>query len=446
MNRFSIFPNNVPGYLIFVTYCSVIVFRETVFFFSPRFFAEEGVIFFSYARSHYWLDTLLKPHLGYYSFFTNIASLVAAKAVPLRSAPLVTTIFAFIAQCIPAIIVIWGDSPLWNNSFRKIATLLIIFIVPVHWEIWLNTINSQTYFSLAALFLVFEKPPVSGMKKNCYRFILILSSFTGVVSCFLLPVYLLKAYLVREKENFYMAGIIATCVLVQAVIVVNTSGAADLLILKQAGFDASQIGDRSPAIGLPLFGSILLVKNFFLPFGGIPLAQVVTDYLHSARIAGGMLFTLLGFGGLVGFVLLLVALSSRVKGHEKIFLIGSYFSLVVPSILFSNAPFKWIMLSPIAFQRYFYVPNIIVLLIFFHSIHFERGKVFSCAANFIVLCMFLSAVVLGGRDFKSWEKHSYVVHLSWPKWKDELILWHKDNTYKIKVWPPDWRITLTGPE
>jgi hypothetical protein len=44
----------------------VMFFRAPSFFFEPRFWGEEGIIYFSNAFNNPWYKALFTPHLGYF--------------------------------------------------------------------------------------------------------------------------------------------------------------------------------------------------------------------------------------------------------------------------------------------------------------------------------------------------------------------------------------------
>jgi len=194
----------------------IIIFREYTFFTMPRLWAEEGIVYFSYASSHSWLSALLKPHLGYYSLFSNLAAVLASRAVPLEKAPLVTTFLAFFVQCIPLLIVIWGNSNFWNTFFKKAIMIAIILFTPLSGETWLTTINCQYHFSLITVLILCECNDSNQIKKNFYRALLVISSLSGVLSCFLMPLYLIRAWITKQREAVVHAGIISTCTLITA--------------------------------------------------------------------------------------------------------------------------------------------------------------------------------------------------------------------------------------
>ena len=75
----------------------------------PRFWAEEGVLYFASAFNLPWREALLGVHQGYFSFFANTAALIAAATVEIEWAPLVTTLFGLFAQLTPFAMILWGS-------------------------------------------------------------------------------------------------------------------------------------------------------------------------------------------------------------------------------------------------------------------------------------------------------------------------------------------------
>ena len=130
------------------------VWRQPRLFSHPRFWAEEGTVFFSRALCAPWSQALLQPApSGYLKVFNNLVSLWAAYLVPLERAPLVTTLAAFVVQMVPLAILLTGASELHRGKLRQTLLILIILLNVYTGEIWLNTTNSQNYILLTALLI-----------------------------------------------------------------------------------------------------------------------------------------------------------------------------------------------------------------------------------------------------------------------------------------------------
>jgi len=75
----------------------IIIVRRPELMYQPRFSAEEGVNYFSYAFSHSWFQNLTYPQYGYNTLYNSLATSFAAM-FPLETAPLATTYLAFLLQ------------------------------------------------------------------------------------------------------------------------------------------------------------------------------------------------------------------------------------------------------------------------------------------------------------------------------------------------------------
>jgi len=406
----------------------IIIFREYSFFTKPRFWAEEGMVYFSYASSHSFLTSLLKTYAGYYSLFNNLAAVLASRLVPLEKAPIVTTILAFLVQCIPLLIVIWGNSTLWNTSFKKAIMIAIILFTPLSGEIWLNTINSRSFFCLSTVLILCEHVDVNQFKKNFYRALLIISPLSGVDSCFLAPLYLIKAWITKQREAVVQAGIISICALLQFIVVI---------LWIQSG---TMPKSRYFFPDIPMLGIIISIKNFAMLFCGLPATRVVSKYLLGAYKTGGSVFFILGYSCLLLDILFLSCLAMRLDNKEQIFILGGFLLLTLSSTYLAIDN-KEDLINSWAGQRYYYVPNVLILSMLFHAVIHESkrktSRIFSLFLSFLLIVGLLNGIAV----FKS----SIISDESWPVWSKEVAQWKKDPSYSIKIWPPGWKMNLGRP-
>lgn len=406
----------------------IIIFREYSLFTKPRFWAEEGKVYFSYASSHSFLSVLLKTHAGYYSLFSNLAAVLASRLVPLEKAPLVTTILAFLVQCLPLLIVIWGNSTLWNTTFKKAIMIAIILFTPLSGEIWLNTVNCRAYFSLCTVLILCERDYANQIKKNFYRALLVISPLSGVASCFLTPLYLIKAWITKQREAVVHAEIMSICALLQFIVVI---------LCVQSGMMPKS---RYSFPDIPTLGVIISIKNFALLFCGLPATRVVSKYLLDAYKTGGIEFSLLGYGCLLLDMLFLWLLALRLDNKERIFILGSFLLLTLLSTYFALGD-KGDLIDSWVGQRYYYVPNVLILTMLFHAVIHESkrktSKIFSLFLSFLLIVGLLNGIAV----FKS----STISDESWPIWSKEVAQWRKNPSYSIKIWPPGWQMNLGRP-
>lgn len=151
---------------IFLGIILAIIYRSPELFIQPRFWAEEAPTYFKYAYENSFLDGLFMVvgggEAGYLLLLGNISA-VLATLVPLKYAPFVTTYFSLFIYLIPFIIILWGNSYVWDTPLKKILAVLIVLFSPSVStpEVWLNMVNSQVYCGIISLCILFEKDDIS---------------------------------------------------------------------------------------------------------------------------------------------------------------------------------------------------------------------------------------------------------------------------------------------
>ena len=80
------YKNILTGLLLFFVYFAATFVKAPILFLKPRFWAEEGVVYFLQGRVIGLLETVTAMPLGYLSFPANIAGWVSAQ-LPLCYAP-----------------------------------------------------------------------------------------------------------------------------------------------------------------------------------------------------------------------------------------------------------------------------------------------------------------------------------------------------------------------
>ena len=106
---------------LFGGFVALALLRAPWLLFAPRFFAEEGVVYFRYATSHSFLETLGAWHLGYFALVPNLGAALAA-LLPLPYAPYATSLVGFLVQLLPAWLVI-EDRELFRSRPRVLFFL-----------------------------------------------------------------------------------------------------------------------------------------------------------------------------------------------------------------------------------------------------------------------------------------------------------------------------------
>lgn len=409
-------------YLMLLGAVFLIVFREFNLFISPRFWAEEGSVYFLYSLTHSWYETLLFSYAGYYSFISNFSTMLAARVVPLDYAPFVTLLISLIVQLLPIGIIVFSKAELWKSSGRKIIGVLIILFTMLSGESWLNTVNSQFYLAMAAFLILIEHGTViSYTKKWIYRILLVLAGLSGLVSCFLTPVYILSTIVERTREKIIHSAILLLTTLIQLWVIFFVFGYHDAFQGRFEGFDALLLTPFMflRTMILPVFGPTFTdysVQNFIFSYFGGALLALVTALV---------------------ILFILYLLSFRLSLKEKIIYLGSYLLISVLSILSLLGNSLEYLPSSFFGARYFFVSSVVFLILLFRNVVYDLDKKKKLFPNLSVFL--LSLALVAGLIYY---QHSLIYRSDWPEWREQVALWRSGSQEFVEIWPPGWSIEL----
>lgn len=379
--------DNLKFRIILLLVCILLIaFREINLLINPRFWAEEGQLFYPFALKHSIATILTTPLVGYLTLFNSIISSIQAKGFSIEVAPLVSTYAGFIVQLIPAIIIIFTSHDFWNTALKKIIySLITIVIVPP--EMFLNTTNSHFIFGLIT-FLIMVTPAfkLHQLKKYSFRILLIIGGLTGPASMFLSPIFIYKAYREKSKEKFIQAAILSLCAIIQAGVI-----AYSLLY--------SNNYKRLQPFDFDLTAAAFFTDNFSLNMNRM------------------------NFGIAMFFLFVYLFIKNRKSFEHRIFLL-SFIIIAVCSTLGS--------LNMQGAPRYSYIPTVIFMMLlafeFFELKLTQFNSPYLLASVFFVPCFLMSFVCYTYRM-------QYVYKPGLPIWKDEVAKYRLDSGYHPKIHP-----------
>jgi len=238
----------------------------------PRFWAEEGSRYFQYALTNGFWSTLLflDPRAGYLDITRHLASGLAS-LVPLEYAPYITTFIAYFLQLLACYLVVCGRSKIFDSYTKKcLGCIVILFSPTVIDEVWLNTINSMTWYGLIGFLIAVERLSLlSAGKVLGYRVILGIGAVSGPYVCMLAPVFALVALQDRTRNTVINAGIVFGGLVVHSVVLCYFLLSGEI---NEKRFSGSDVIDTSYAIfwnhlAKPIIGSDLVSKLAQIPFG-----------------------------------------------------------------------------------------------------------------------------------------------------------------------------------
>ena len=410
----------------FFTAASLILLRKPSLVTDPRFWAEEGSVYFAYAFGHSVFETLSFTYAGYWSLPVNLAACLSANLVPLEHAPFITTGLAFALQMPPLWIIIYGSCTLFENRSVKIAAALAVVFTLSSGEIWLNTVNSQFYLTLALVLILFEKDAARQSVKGFYRFLICAAGTSGPVATFLTPLFIYKAWSDRKRESIVQAAIISVCLTLQ------------LAIVMYLGYGAGAgIASRFSGIDMYLFPLTLFIKNLVFPILGPSAADFLGGWLKTVYKTGSFTLPAVSFLFLAVELFFFHCFSMKLDGLKRALLLGGFFLifiLTVSSSLGDNGDKTIFFGGWRAGERYFYVPSVIIMLMLLANI---GKKPLKNSRSLIAITLLALTVVQGIYSYKT----TVIVQTS-VSWKREIAQWRKDNSYQPLIAPLGWRVRL----
>lgn len=419
--------NLIYKLMMLVSILLVSVWRHPELFYQPRFFAEEGTVFFSYAFNHSFLENLLHPQFGYYTLYNFIATSFAA-VFPVEIAPLVTTYLALGLQLAASCAVLWADIPELNSNVKRFAVAVSIALLPYR-VIWLNTLGAQYMLCVITFVLLLENPVARQRIGLAVRsVILVMAGLTGVVSCFMLPSFIYKAVRTKSKPFAVYSIILSICSLFQCGIFLQARLSND------AGL-AARFVQHDSAMLLRIFTKFMEFQ-FFVPFFGRSIREMsfidklemgIRSIVPAWENFDRPLSTLF-IGGGVLIVCLLIVYYAKNSINAQITL----FSIVTVALL--STIFSINMTGG---PRYTFAPSVMIIILLVSDWQEKRAH---RLLRYVAVLLVSSMVLVNGMESRFASFGFDFEH--WPKWGDEISMWKQNKSYPIKIWPPPWEMKL----
>ncbi len=399
------------------------VLRAPVYLTEPSFWAEEGTLYFAMAWDRPLGEALTYRSAGYLLLWANLATVLAAGLVragllPLAHAPQVTALFALAAQLLPVAIIAWSRAPFWDGTLRRAAGVGVLLLGVLTDEVWLNTVNSQPWFVVAAALLLLEPAGGGRARVAAGAAALAVAGLSAPATSALAPLFAWRAWRTRAPSAL-VHGAVAT-----------TATALQVWCVWLALQGGQRMPARAAAVDIGAFAAALWMRMLLVPLAGVETAKEV----------GRLVVQRGGVGPLAGAVLLLLAaalLTWLVRGlrpAERMPLAGAYVLVTALSLQTAIGGPGMLLHSPWTSSRYAYAPGVLLLLIVLGCIRRDAGRV---RAVLCALCL-AAGLARGARDYPSSVRWTP----SWPRWPDEVRAWQAAPARPLEIWPPPWTVGL----
>ncbi len=387
----------------------------------PRFWAEEGAVFYINFLHLSFLHSILFVKSGAIQLLTNIIVYLSTEA-PVTAAPAVTTYLSFGFQII-VILQLFLFARAYNLT-RQAGLLLVaaVSFLPQSFEVWLNSTNLQWIAGLSAL-LIFAMPACWITRH--YRMAAtwcFLCGLAGVPATILVPVFVCRAIIERSVPLAVITLALGLSAIVQLAVLKSVGGEPrpyriDLYVLTVPLLLQSVLSPLLSADVADRIGRLILSPN--------PRVHVVSS---AVSMVGGL--------GIIGLVML--AASSARRSFVQIWLImfaWAFVSMIQNFGSISPGPEEF---SGWVGGRYFLFGAVCfcLLLAWGTSARYMLGRILSIGL--------LWAMVVSGIytiSFSQWP--SGMLH--GPRWRSQIEKCSASQTCRIKIWPDPWFVEIEKP-
>ena len=395
--------------ILFFLLLIIFFYRSPYILLNGRFVAEEGSFFF---RNSYLFGSLkgltqIFWGSGYFNFWPNIAT-VFASFTPLNYSPLVTVYFAAIVQIYLLIFTVFSNSYfLKTNTDKTIISLIVLVGPPMVAEVWLNTLTSQSYFTIITILIFFQKDISTNIFNKLSPLILFISGLTSLLSCALSPFFLYKYLIDKSKFNFNnFIAIICTSIFQSLIFAYSKIQNLDL-----TGENTRFLVSFDKIVNL-IYN--IIIKSFF--------GRDLTHFLYNNILVSLNIFLLIFL--IVTFFLFIIKFSFNLFKKDKLFIYLLIFFIIILFITFFGAKAEQVQ------GRYALIPGILLIFITYRVSQISNGILKFLSSFLIVICL-----LSGFYEYKSRNTYpQFLICMNCPNWKNEVSTWSEDNSYLLKIW------------
>ena len=392
---------NLLFFLIFISFLFLLRAPEIVIQFG-RFWAEEGERWFRVTQkvSTFEMLTYAARNDNINMFFTNFIFAIVRFIEP-KYAPLFTTLSSHLATLFCLCIILKNSFYFYLSSRNRYLLCIIFFFASSnHPEMWLNTINTMTYFGMIAPFLLFTNFQNLSRKNLIFNLIFLIFAFSTSPYCmFVIPLFIIKFIITKKKIDLYVA-VLGSAILSYEMYILINHYISDLVNPKRLSV-------------VKEFNFSLIIYNyfkflFFSIFGGNVLAIFGKIGIFN-NIFTQIVFIVLCLG-------LLIKISLVSKYSFLFFAISIYISFLVMNFSFNGS----------LVGRYGSASMYIIYASLVISIQFKRN---------LLAGIIIAFSILAG-TFYTLPVNTTIqnIFLSGPSWFDEYKKWEEDKTYEPLYW------------
>ena len=366
---------NVGWGWILLAYLAATYYRSPLVIRYPRFWAEDGSIYFLQALAQPWTDSILSRPLGYLSLPANIAGIISS-SITLKLAPYGSLAVSLGIQLLYAIAIL-SNGYFKDNRVKQLIIILIPLVITQSTETWLNPINSPFWLALSSAIILASNGESQSKLRLTTNFItLLLAGLSSPIAAFLSPLFVLRAAISKKLIWLLYSGLAST-------------GGLIIFFIKS--------GEARPlSFPLEIFaieGIVQIVSNNLC----LPCSLKI---LALARNHPELLYYSLPL------IMIAYGLNFWLSKQQGRWLVAASFTLLTLSFAGMLGKSLIIEGEPLMGSRYFFAPS----ALFFSAFLFHKKKIISYSLCAILLLNGLRAAitlpVVGERDGLFWRENA----------------------------------------
>jgi len=378
------------------------VLKTPGIFLHPRFWAEEGSVFFRDLQGASLIDAAGYVYRGSILLPTSLGVWLATLA-PLSLAPAITTYLAFAVQTgVAALIGLWGS----ERGLSKCVVFLLIgawVLLPATYEVWATATNMQWTFSIAMLLVMLLPEEVLKRFAWAWRILALSSGLSGVPPCMLTPGFLVTG--LRSRTHLRLGLLLGMCAVLQlAVLIANPSSGRHLHF--DGGLTALLIAKSTI--------TILTGMHFWISTLGIGPSSSIHVIMALAAV------------GLLAFAVAAVS-AATVAPQSAMLLAGSSLLVATLNVLGALGD-PWGVIWYISGRYMLFTSLAFCFLIALTSKHPRWGS--------IATAVLATIVIVGVFDRLS---PAYWPFVEGPNWNNELSSCRPESKCRLIIWPSGFR-------
>jgi hypothetical protein len=400
----------------------LVYLRDPLVFDSPRLWAEEGSHYFHSALIHDGVGGLVNVsaarHNPYFHGIPQVATWLAAHAVPLELAPLVTTAAWVLIACSVVLVVLTSRAALLDAPWRRAVALAAPFLAVGNGENWANTLGAHFWADYAMLLLVLEGARVAGRRRDVSIASVAVLGFLSPTSWMLVPAAGVLCLDAWRAHRPYLLALMASV--------------GFQLVLAATVFAGTVRRPASLAEGAHL----VLSKMVIWPLAGTRAGQRYTDYVMALDADR---FGLVACLAAAILILLLVAfVRAGRRDVTTAVLVWTYLAAIVG---FVGLGLHVRDLVPLLHgARYAWLPHALMLLALCHHIDWQRVRAKDAGQMALAGTPGL-AMITGVREYRYSDEVIRWAH--GPSWRNEVAHHERDHSYTaLQIWPNGWVVNL----